>query len=38
MEDIMNYKSVMKEFYEEVVTKNLIDEIEEYVDIHCTAR
>lgn len=34
----MDNKSLIKEFYEEVVSKNLVDKIENYVDINCTAR
>ena len=34
----MDNKSLIKEFYEEVVSKNLVDKIENYVDINCVAR
>jgi predicted ester cyclase len=34
----LDNKFLIKEFYEEVVSKNLIDKIENYVDNNCTAR
>ena len=34
----MNQKEMIKYFYEQVVSKNLIDEIEKYVSVDCTAR
>lgn len=34
----MDNKFLIKEFYEEVVSKNLVDKIEDYVDINCIAR
>jgi predicted ester cyclase len=34
----MNQKEMIKYFYEQVVSKNLIDEIEKYVSADCTVR
>ena len=34
----MNLKEMIKYFYEEIVSQNLIDEIEKYVSIDCTVR
>lgn len=34
----MDKKEMIKEFYEKVVSNNLIDEVEKYVSVDCTAR